>query len=212
MFNRQKTLAHQLLVKLQGQLLASQPVVNTLLDGFANIDNIYKPTIKSAVHLLKTNLENIQSKWSLLPLLGDALKWLKGTATTRDIWEIKQCVNQLIQAQSKQQETLVHVISILNITRYAAQVNRQKLNQVMDALQRSNEDLDRVFNIKEMLMQCIRYQQMYMYKWIILAYLRDSLIWGKLPYTWWTMWMQPPPMCCHLTYSKWKIWEICWDT
>ena len=36
------------------------------------------------------------------------------------------CVNQLIQEQTKQQETLVHVISILNITRYAIQVYRQK--------------------------------------------------------------------------------------
>ena len=63
MFNRQKTLAHQLLVTLQDQLLASQLVVNALLDEFANIDNIYesyKPTIKSAVQLLKTNSENLQ--------------------------------------------------------------------------------------------------------------------------------------------------------
>ena len=67
--------------------------------------------------------------------------------TTRDTWEIKHCVNQLIQAQSKQQKTLVHVISILNITQYAAQVNRQKLNEVMDAVQRSNEDLERDYSI-----------------------------------------------------------------
>ena len=52
MFNRQKTLAHQSLVKLQDQLLASQCVANTLLDEYATIDNIYesyKPTIKSAM-------------------------------------------------------------------------------------------------------------------------------------------------------------------
>ena len=40
--------------------------------------------------------------------------------------------DQLIQAQTKQLETLVHVISILNVTRYAAQVNRQKLNKIID--------------------------------------------------------------------------------
>ena len=45
----------------------------------------------------------------------------------------------------------------------------------MDALQRSNEDLDRLFNITEVLTQCIRYQQMYIYMCTILAYLRDSL-------------------------------------
>ena len=79
------------------------------------------------------------------------------------------------KAQSKQQETLVNVISILNVTRYADQVNRQKLNEIMDALQRSNKDLDRIFNITEVLTQCIRYQQINIYMHTILAYLRDSL-------------------------------------
>ena len=44
----------------------------------------------------------------------------------------------------------------------------------MDALQRSNEDLDGPFNITEVLTQCIRYQQMYIYMHTILAYLRDA--------------------------------------
>ena len=107
--------------------------------------------------------------------LRDELKWLTGTATTIDTQEIKQCVNQLIQEQTKQQETLVHAISTLNVTRYAAQVNRQKLNEIIDPLQRSNEDLDRLLNITEVLTQCITYQQMYIYMNTILAYLRDSL-------------------------------------
>ena len=42
MFNCQKILAHQLLVKLQDQPLASQLVLNALLDEFSNIDNIYE--------------------------------------------------------------------------------------------------------------------------------------------------------------------------
>lgn len=60
MLNHQKTLAHQLLVKLQGQLLASHFVLNALLGEFINIDNIYKSyksTIQSAVQLLKTESE-----------------------------------------------------------------------------------------------------------------------------------------------------------
>ena len=143
MFNCQKTLAHQLLVKLQDQPLASQLVLSAPLDEFSNIDSIYelyKPTIRSAVQLLKTDSENLsppenpQVNRSLLPFLRDALKWLTGTANMRNMQEIKQHVNQLIQAQNKQQEILVHVISILNITRYAAQVNRQKLNETIDAL------------------------------------------------------------------------------
>ena len=58
--------------------------------------------------------------------------------------EIKQHVNQLIQAQTKQQGTLVYVISILNVKRYAAQINRQKLNEKIDFIQRSSEDLDKL--------------------------------------------------------------------
>ena len=118
------------------------------------------------------HLKNQCSKISLLPFIGDALKWQTGTATTRDTWEIKQHVNQLIQAHTKQQETLVHVISI---TIYATQVNRQKLNEIIYALQRSNEDLTKLFNITGVLTQCIRYQQMYIYMHTILAYLRVSL-------------------------------------
>ena len=62
MLNHQKTLAHQLLVELQGQPLASHFALNALLDEFSKIDNIYefyKPTIQSAVQLLKTESENM---------------------------------------------------------------------------------------------------------------------------------------------------------
>ena len=65
-------------------------------------------------------------------------------------------------------------MSILNVTRYATQVSRQKLSDIIDALQRSNEDLNLLFNITEVLMQCIRYQQMYIYMHTIQVYLRDS--------------------------------------
>ena len=79
MFNCQKTLAHQLLVKHQDQLLASQLVLNALLDEFSNTNSIYesyKPTISSAVQLLKPDSDNMSppeiplSKRSLLPFLG----------------------------------------------------------------------------------------------------------------------------------------------
>ena len=69
--------------------------MDALVDEFSNIDSsyeCYKPTIQSAVQLLKTesefeNLsppENPLSKRRLLPFLGDTLKWLTGTATTKD--------------------------------------------------------------------------------------------------------------------------------
>ena len=102
MFNHQKTLARQLLVKLQGQALTSHFVLNTLLDEFSNMDSIYgsyKPTIPSAVQLLKLSQKTCHHLETHDPftLLRDTLKWLTGTATMRDTWEIKQCINQLIQ-------------------------------------------------------------------------------------------------------------------
>ena len=47
---------------------------------------------------------------------------------------------------------------------------------MIDAFQRSNEDLNRLFNITEVLTQHIKYQQMYIYTCTILTYFRDSFI------------------------------------
>ena len=58
-----------------------------------------------------------------ITFLDDTLSWLTGTATTKDIHSIKSRVKQLIEAQSMQQESLAHIVSMLNTTRYAAQVN-----------------------------------------------------------------------------------------
>ena len=41
------------------------------------------------------------------------------------------------------------------------QVNRQKLNEVMDALQKVNEDVNIIFNITAILTQHLRYHQIY---------------------------------------------------
>ena len=77
----------------------------------------------SAVQLLNTDPSfngkpqtHSQNRRSLPPFLGDALKWLMGTATTKDINSIKTWINQLITTQTEQQETLVHIVSILTIT------------------------------------------------------------------------------------------------
>ena len=76
-----------------------------------------------------------------MPFLGNALSWLMGTATTKDVTSIRKRVNQLIRAQATQQESLVHIVSILNITRYAAQINRKHINIVIDAVDRMEWDV-----------------------------------------------------------------------
>ena len=57
--------------------------------------------------------------------------------------------------------------------------NYQLLLLLLLLLLLSNEDLNRLFNITEILTQCIRHQQMYIYMYTILAYLRDSLIYMR---------------------------------
>ena len=93
-----------------------------------NISDIYdscKYMISSAINLLNTDPSfdghvnsNNHLKRSLLPFLGNALGWLTGTGTTK-VNSIKEHVNQLTEAQLTQQETLEHIVSILNITQYA---------------------------------------------------------------------------------------------
>ena len=61
-------------------------LLNAFLDDISNVDNLYesyKPAIRLAVQLLKTDSKNMsppetpQSKRSLLPFLGDALNGLQ---------------------------------------------------------------------------------------------------------------------------------------
>ena len=127
-------------------------ILNVLLGEFTNIDSIYQlyePTIWTAIQLLRTDpvlgqLSTVDSPWpkrSLLPFFGDILQWITGTATMKDMTEIEwqinlliqeqTQINLLIQEQTQQQETLVHIISILNITWYTTQANRQKLHKVI---------------------------------------------------------------------------------
>ena len=50
-------------------------------------------------------------------------------------YDRNQVANKYVNTgTNKQQETLVHIISILKVTRYVIQVNRQKLDEVMDTL------------------------------------------------------------------------------
>ena len=107
--------------------------------------------------------------------LGDALSWLTGTVISKDIRSFKTRVNQLIVTQHQQQETLVHIISILNVTRYATQVNRQHINMVMKAVERTHQDVTMLYNITSSLYTHLNYQQILLHTCSILTNLRDSL-------------------------------------
>ena len=111
---------------------------------------------------------------SLLNFLGDALKWLTGTSTAKDINSIKTRVNQLIATQHNQ-ETLVHIISILNVTRYVTQMNRQHIIIVMSAAEKTYQDVTTLYNITHSLYSSLSFQQIVLHIHSILANLQDSL-------------------------------------
>ena len=112
---------------------------------------------------------------SLLPFLGNALSWLMGTATTKDITSIRKRVNQLTTTQTTRQETIVHIVSIVNVTRYATQVNRQHINIVMDAVDKMVQDINNLYNITTLLYTSLSYHQLVLQIRSVLANLWDSL-------------------------------------
>ena len=72
-------------------------------------------------------------------------------------------MNQLIEIQSIQQETLVHIVSILNATRYAAQVNRHSINILMDKVAETSLDANNLCNLTTSLATSLNYQQLVLY-------------------------------------------------
>ena len=185
MFIRQMDRTQQLLDSLLQKPLAPTHLFSIWEAEFYNIDGIYtsyNPLILAATQLLKKEpsfdgvlVSNKYMGRSLLPFLGDALSWLTGTAMTRDVSSIKKRVNQLIATQHSQQETLVHVISFLNITRYATQLNRQHINIVMNTAEKTHLDITTLYNITHSLYCSLSYHQITLHVCSILTSLRDSL-------------------------------------
>ena len=150
-----------------------------------NIEDIYnscKTTIISAIDLLHTNpsfngqsQSHICHRRSLLSFLGRYPQMALGTATTKDINSIKTQINQLIATQSSQQETLVHIISILNITRHAAQVNRDSINILMDVVEATSHDINNLYNLTMSLATSISFHQLILNIRSVFANLHDSL-------------------------------------
>ena len=136
MFNRQKNIVRETISELRNhpddEIEPLQPL-QVKLDNLHNLFMAYKPVFSSARSILQTQPSfdgkpippSGRKKRSLLPFLGSALKWLTGTATTKDVKHIKKQISSLLETQENQQKTMVHIISIFNLTPYETQVNRQ---------------------------------------------------------------------------------------
>ena len=180
LFNRQLTRMQQFLRSLDQHPSAPTQILTTLQLELSNIQDIYQSsetTITSAINLLNSN--QLQTKtWcrrSLLPFLGDALSWLTGTATTKDIHSIKTRINQLIAMQTSQCKALVHIVLILNVTRYATQVNRHNINNLIEAIHTTSQDINNLYNITTSLAASINFNQMILHIRSVFANLHNSL-------------------------------------
>ena len=106
MFNRQKNIIRETISKLRNhpddEILPLQPL-QVELDNLHNLFMAYKPVFLSARSILQTQPSfdgkhippSGWKKRSLLPFLGSALKWLTGTATTKDIKHHLEGINEI---------------------------------------------------------------------------------------------------------------------
>ena len=102
-------------------------------------------------------------------------QWFTGTATTKDICSIKTRINQLITTQVSQHKTIVHIVSILNITRYTTQVNRHGIDTLMDAVRATSHDTNNLYNLTTSLATSINFHQLILHIRSVFANLCDSL-------------------------------------
>ena len=70
---------------------------------------------------------------------------------------------------------MVHIVSILNLTRYETQVNRQRINIILKELTKSNEDIRALFNITNQLATQVQVQNIVLHIRAMLMNLRDCL-------------------------------------
>ena len=70
---------------------------------------------------------------------------------------------------------MVHIVSILNLTHYETQVNRQRKNIILRELMRSNEDIRALFNITNQLATQVQVQNIVLHLRAMLTNLRDCL-------------------------------------
>ena len=169
LFTKQMIRTHQLLPSLLWKPAAPTQLLSGLDEEFSNLNSIYtsyQPLIQAATRLLQREpsfdgipVSSKHMKRGPLPFLGDALSWLTSTATTKDVNTIKSRINQLISTQQNQQETLLHMILILNVSKYATQINKQHINILMDTTEKTHQDITTLYNIMHSLYSSISYHQ-----------------------------------------------------
>ena len=89
-------------------------------------------------------------------------------------------MNHLIATQSLQQESLVHIVSILNVTQYAVQINRHSINILMDKVDETSHDINNFYNQTTSLTTSISFHQLILHIRSVLANPCDSLCYIRM--------------------------------
>ena len=168
LFTRQLTRTQQFLRSLDQHPSAPTQLLTTLQLELSNIQDIYKSsetTITSAIQLLQEELTPLSWRCSQLAYRTCHHKG----------HSIKTRINQLIATQTSQCNTLVHVVSILNVTRYATQVNRHSINSFIYAVCTTSQDINNLYNLTTSLATSINFNQMILHLRSVFANLCDSL-------------------------------------
>ena len=66
-------------------------------------------------------------------------------------------------------------MSILNVTRYTSQVNRHSINNLIDAVHTTSQDINNLYNLTTSLAASINFNQMILHIRSVFANLQDSL-------------------------------------
>ena len=70
---------------------------------------------------------------------------------------------------------MVHIVSIINVTQYAVQVNRHNINILMNKVDETSHDINNLYNLTTSLATSISFHQLILHIRLVFANLRDSL-------------------------------------
>ena len=106
---------------------------------------------------------------------SSTLPWLSTEMVNRNSNHQGYQTHKEKKTQENQWKTMVHIVSILNLTRYETQVNRQWINIILKELTKSNEDIRALFNITNKLATQVQVQNIMLHLRAMLMNLRDCL-------------------------------------
>ena len=155
-------------------------LLTTLQLELTNIQDIYKSnkaTIVSAINLLNSNQLQPHYKMQKKPLTfpRNCTQLAHGNSHNQRYTQHQGQDHQLIVTQSSQHDTLVHIVSILNVTHYATQVNRHSINKLINAVHIASQDIENLYNVTTSLASSISFNQMILHIRSEFANLRDSI-------------------------------------